>query len=89
MRDPLDVIAEICHDQPADALTRIAEVLGFSDEDVRCAARYRWLRARRDVTLTVMFFGNGCVNKTIEMAEAKLDEAMAADGVKGLDDAQQ
>lgn len=29
MRDPLDVIAEICHDQPFDALEKIAQVLGF------------------------------------------------------------
>lgn len=47
----------------------------------REAARYRWLRTRRDVTLITMFFGNGCVNKTIEMAEAEMDKAMAADGV--------
>lgn len=28
-RDPLDVIAEICHDQPPDALDKIAQALGF------------------------------------------------------------
>lgn len=55
------------------------------EQDRIDATRYRWLRERRDVTLITMFFGNGCVNKTIEMAEAALDEAMAADGVKGLD----
>lgn len=32
MRDPLDVIAEICHDQPADALEQIACALGFTPE---------------------------------------------------------
>lgn len=32
MRDPLDVIAEICHDKPADALEQIACALGFTPE---------------------------------------------------------
>ena len=30
--DPLDVIADICHDQPHDALTQIAAVLGFTED---------------------------------------------------------
>jgi hypothetical protein len=42
------------------------------------AKRYRWLRKNRFVTLITMWFGNGCVNKTIEDAEAKLDAAIDA-----------
>lgn len=30
--DPLDRIAEICHDQPHDALSQIAAVLGFDEQ---------------------------------------------------------
>jgi hypothetical protein len=32
--DPLDVIAEICHDQPHDALSRIADELGYTEGSV-------------------------------------------------------
>jgi hypothetical protein len=46
--------------------------------DALDARRYRWLRKNREVTMIVSCFGNGCVNKTIEDAEAKLDAAMAA-----------
>jgi hypothetical protein len=34
------------------------------------AVRYRWLREHRDVSLITDFFGNGCVNKTVEMVDA-------------------
>ena len=30
--DPLDIIAGICHEQPHDALTQIAEALGFTEQ---------------------------------------------------------
>jgi hypothetical protein len=29
--DPLDIIARICHEQPHDALTQIAEALGYAE----------------------------------------------------------
>jgi hypothetical protein len=60
-------------------MSNVGPYVQSMQDQARDAARYRWLRSRRDVTLITMFFGNGCVNKTIEMAEAKLDEAMAAD----------
>lgn len=46
------------------------------------AERYRWLRADRKTTLIVSFFGNGCINRTIEEVDAVIDAARAAKGTK-------
>lgn len=46
------------------------------------AERYRWLRADRETTLIVSFFGNGCINRTIEDVDAAIDAARAAKGTK-------
>jgi prophage antirepressor-like protein len=32
MADPLDVIASICQEQPHDALTQIADALGYTEQ---------------------------------------------------------
>lgn len=42
------------------------------------AARYRWLRENYEVLLVTGFFGNGCINKTIEDVEAVIDDDMRA-----------
>ena len=39
------------------------------------AEHYRWWRKNRETTLVVAIFGNGCINKTIEMVEAEVDAA--------------
>lgn len=41
-------------------------------------ARYRWLRANRDVLLLTGFFGNGCVNRSILEVDTAIDTAIAA-----------
>jgi len=49
------------------------------------AARYRWLKENRDVMLLTSFFGNGCINRTIEEVDAAIDDAMTANvEVSGL-----
>ena len=40
------------------------------------AARYRWLRENRDVMLVTSFFGNGCINRTVEEVDSAIDSAM-------------
>jgi hypothetical protein len=40
------------------------------------AARYRWLRENHDVMLVTNFFGNGCINRTVEEVDAAIDSAM-------------
>ena len=40
------------------------------------AARYRWLRENRDVMLMTSFFGNGCINRTVEEVDSAIDSAM-------------
>jgi hypothetical protein len=40
------------------------------------AARYRWLKAKRDVLLLTGFFGNACLNRTIEEVDALIDSAL-------------
>lgn len=42
------------------------------------AGRWRELRRDREVGLICMYFGNGSINKTIAMVEAKIDAALAA-----------
>ena len=39
------------------------------------AERWRWWIERYPVTTITTFFGNGCVNKTVEMAIAEIDVA--------------
>lgn len=46
------------------------------DKDKIDAARYRWLRENRDVMLVTSFFGNGCINRTVEEVDAAIDSAM-------------
>lgn len=40
------------------------------------AKRYCWLRENRDVLLITGFFGNGCINRTIDEVDAAIDAAM-------------
>ncbi len=47
-----------------------------SAEVERDAARYRWLRSKREVLLLTGFFGNGCINRVIEEVDAEIDAAM-------------
>jgi len=62
---------------------------GGAGEDARDAARYRWLRKDREVLLLTGFFGNGCINRTIEEVDTHIDAAIAKaavaerDGKKG------
>ncbi len=42
------------------------------------AARYRWLKENRDVMLLTSFFGNGCINRSLEEVDAAIDDAMTA-----------
>ena len=37
------------------------------------AARYRWLREHREVLLLTGFFGNGCINRTIDEVDTAID----------------
>jgi hypothetical protein len=46
MNDPIDIIRDIIDEGAPDALSRIADVLGFDDDVMKNAARYRWLRER-------------------------------------------
>ena len=43
------------------------------DELLRDARRYGELRKNHTTSLIIMFFGNGCINRTIEEVEAVLD----------------
>ena len=40
------------------------------------AARYQWWRGKDGTSVVIKVFGNGCINKTIEMAEAHIDAAL-------------
>lgn len=42
------------------------------------AARWRYWRKARETNVVVSIFGNGCVNKTIEQAEAEIDAALTS-----------
>ncbi len=42
----------------------------------RDAERYRWLCENRDVLLLTGFFGNGCINRTIDEVHAAIDDAI-------------
>lgn len=46
--------------------------------DDRDGERYRWLKENRDVMLLTSFFGNGCVNRTVEEVDAYIDDVRAA-----------
>jgi hypothetical protein len=46
------------------------------DELLADAMRYRWLREHRDVLLLTGFFGNGCVNKTLDDVDSTIDGAI-------------
>ena len=43
------------------------------------AERYLWLRENRMVSLLVIFFGNGCINRDIKEVDAAIDAAMTPD----------
>jgi hypothetical protein len=51
-------------------------------QEVKDAARYRWLCDHSPVTLLVRFFGNGCVNRTIDEVHAAIDAAMTKETPK-------
>jgi hypothetical protein len=42
------------------------------------AERWRYWRTQRNVNLITAIFGNGCINRTVEMAEAEVDASIAA-----------
>lgn len=48
------------------------------DAPAKGAARYEWLREKRAVLLITGFFGNGCINRTIEEVDDAIDAAIAA-----------
>ena len=47
--------------------------------DAEDAARYRWLKDRRDVLLVTGFFGNCCVNKSVADVDTAIDAARAGE----------
>lgn len=59
-------------------------VQSMQDQE-RDAARYRFLREHYETNLIVMAFGNGCINKTMEMAETQFDAERATAGVEEVD----
>ena len=40
------------------------------------AARYNWLRENRPILLLTGFFGNGCINRTIDEIDAEIDSKL-------------
>jgi len=58
---------------------------GGAGEDAKDAARYRWLRKDREVLLLTGFFGNGCINRTIEEVDTHIDAAIAKSAVAERD----
>lgn len=60
----------------AASAAEISRLTAELKEARKDAGRYRWWRNEREVTLIVAIFGNGCLNKTIEMVEQHVDAAM-------------
>lgn len=67
-------------EMPADAhvMRTMAHKADASDGYRVDAERYRRLRDQRQTMLIVGFFGNGCVNRTIEEVDAAIDAARQA-----------
>lgn len=59
---------------PSSILALIARI----EASERDGERYRWLRKWRQVLLLTGFFGNGCVNRTIEEVDVAIDAQIAA-----------
>lgn len=68
------------HTSIADGIARLAAHPSPVAEEAKDAARYRWLREHRDVTLLTAFFGNGCVNKYRYDIDAHIDAALSQGG---------
>ena len=61
---------EVLHSWAADAQAEI-------DALRKDAEHYRWWRKTHETTLVTAMFGNGCINKTIEMAEERVDAVLS------------
>ena len=57
-------------DPPDGGSVPLAEQVARMAKD---AARYRWLRENRNVLLLTGFFGNGCINRTVDEVDAQID----------------
>ena len=76
MSDPLDEIIRICQDGQDSKLSRIANVLGFTEELVKDSARLDWLNEQ---IVDVIYLDDGsmidargnCVRTAIDAAMAK------------------
>lgn len=60
----------------APLLERIAQLERELDEARKDAERYRCLKQKRPVLLLTGFFGNGCINCTLDEVDAAIDAAM-------------
>jgi hypothetical protein len=65
----------------SDTQRQNAELMQRVGEAEKDAERWRYWRTKRSVTLVTAIFGNGCISKTVEMAEAEVDAAVAASKV--------
>ena len=70
-----DEWSDACNDHQS-SLNRIAELTRELEEARKDAARYRCLKQTRPVLLLTGFFGNGCVNRTIDEVDAAIDAAI-------------
>lgn len=59
-----------------DLEAALATMTTERDAALKDAERWRWWQVNRAITTITTFFGNGCVNKTIEMAVAEIDSAI-------------
>jgi len=82
MTDPLTLIARICDEQPHNALTMIANVLGFTEERMqeleRDAARYRWLRDKSEPNLCAFYLSVGMALHGVKFKPETVDQAIDA-----------
>lgn len=82
MADPLTLIARICDEQPHNALTMIANVLGFTEERMqeleRDAARYRWLRDKSEPNLCAFYLSVGMALHGVKFKPETVDQAIDA-----------
>jgi len=73
--DPLDRIAEICHDQQPDALSRIAAVLGVEGGEVKYVCRHYLANSRQGAFEQYHEPGRGCRVVTVRVVDAPVDWA--------------
>lgn len=70
-------IERLRHDIDAQ-LMRMTDVTDENERLRKDAARWKWWRTNRHVTLVTAFFGNGCINRNVEEAEAIIDAVLEA-----------